>query len=100
MRKLYWVLCAIFLGASPPVIGAEEVPIEDVRLLRVEGAAAGVRRSAERLEEISKKISNSNSLNSLPAVTTELSDLHRMVISARLAVHLATEELQRDQRSK
>jgi hypothetical protein len=65
----------------------------DVRLLRVEGAAVGVRRSAERLAEISKKISDNGNLSNLTALRTELTDLRRMVISARMAVTVAIEEM-------
>jgi hypothetical protein len=64
-----------------------------VRLLRVEGASVGVRRSAERLAEISKKISDNGRLSNLTALRTELIDLRRMVISARMAVTVATEEM-------
>jgi len=100
MRRLSWAFCAALIVASNPAIGTDTVPLVEVRLLRVEGAAAGVRRSAERLEEITKKISNTNALSNLPAVKTEMTDLHRMVVSARLAVTVAIQELQTPQSPK
>jgi len=76
-------------AAAPPDKSAEWA----VRMLRVEGAAAGVRRSAEKVEISAKIISNSGYLNSLPQIHTELRDLDRMVASARLAVDVAKEEV-------
>ena len=76
------------------------MPVVEVRLLRVEGAAVGVRRSAERLAEISRKISDNGRLSNLTALRTELIDLNRMVISARMAVSVATNEMNSAQPSK
>jgi len=72
------------MRTSPPL---------EVRLLRVEGAASGVRKSAERLSETAKKVSNSSSLSNLTLVKTELTDLHRMVVSARMAVDVAMADM-------
>ena len=94
MRQAQWVLCAAMLGLSSPVQSSEDARPYEVRLLRVEGAAAGVRRSAERLAEISEKINNSRRLKDLPAMHTELSDLHRMVVGARMAVDVAIQEME------
>ena len=94
MRQARWVLCATLIGLSPPVSSGGESGPFGVRLLRVEGAGAGVRRSAERVAEISTKISNSKRLYGLPALHTELNDLHRMVVSARMAVDMAIQDME------
>ena len=94
MRHAQWGICAILLGISLPVHSDENAKPFEVRLLRVEGAAAGVRRSAERLAEISKEVSNSGKLENLPAIHTEISDLHRMVVSARMAVDIAIQDME------
>ena len=93
MRHAQWGLCAVLLGISLPVYSDENAKPYEVRLLRVEGAAAGVRRSAERLAEISKEVS-SGKLENLPAIHTELTDLHRMVVSARMAVDIAIQDME------
>ncbi len=94
MRRARWGLCAILLGISLPGHSNENNPQFAVRLLRVEGAAAGVRRSAERLAEISKEVSDSGKLENLPALHTELTDMHRMVVSARMAVDIAIQDME------
>ena len=76
-------------SASPPEKSAEWA----VRMLRIEGAAADVRRAAEKIEISAKKVSNLGSLESLPQIHTELRDLGRMVASARLAVDVTKEEM-------
>jgi hypothetical protein len=93
MPRFVWVCCAAMLWSSTQIFAGQTVPVMDVRLLRVEGAAVGVRRSAERLSEISKKISDNGYLSNLTALKTELTDLRRMVISARMAVTVAIEEM-------
>jgi hypothetical protein len=93
MPRFVWVCCAAMLWISTRISAGQTVPVMDVRLLRVEGAAVGVRRSAERLAEISKKISDNGNLSNLTALRTELTDLRRMVISARMAVTVAIEEM-------
>jgi len=100
MPHFIWVSCATMLWASTLAYAKQNVSTVEVRLLRVEGAAVGVRRSAERLAEISGKISNNKRLSNLTALKTELTDLHRMVISARMAVTLATQELNSAQPSE
>ena len=94
MRQARCVLCAILMCLSLPVHSDGNTSQFEVRLLRAEGAAAGVRRSAERLADISKKISNSGRLENLPALHTELTDLHRMVVSARMAVDIAIQDME------
>jgi len=92
MRHL--VLALIVLGIPQAAATTpEKSSAWAVRMLRIEGAAAGVRRAAEKVEISSKKISNSGYLNSLPQIHTELRDLARMVASARLAVDVAKEEV-------
>ena len=93
MHHVPWALCATLLLASN-VLQAEPPSSQfEVRLLRVEGAASGVRRSAERLSELSIKISNSGNLSNITQLHNELSELHRMVIGARMATDLAINEM-------
>ena len=84
----------IALGISSASVHASENSVWNVRTLRVEGAGAGVRRSAERIQETAKNISDSGVLHGLAPLRSQLDDLHRLVISARLSVDVATEELQ------
>ena len=84
----------VALGISSASVHASEISIWNVRTLRVEGAAAGVRRSAERIQETAKNISDYGDLHGLAPLRSQLDDLHRLVISARLSVRVATEELQ------
>jgi len=63
-----------------------------VRMLRIEGAAADVRRAAEKIEISAKNVSDLGYLNNFPQIHTELRELARMVASARLAVDVAKEE--------
>ena len=72
---------------------AEENSIWTVRTLRVEGAATGIRRSAESVQETATKISNANTLHELAPLQSQLDELHRLVISARLSIEVAKEEL-------
>ena len=94
MRQARWVLCATLLSLSKPVNSSGEPNPLAVRLLRVEGAAAGVRRSAERVADLSKKISESRRLENLPSLHTELADLHRMVVGSRMAVDMAIKDME------
>ena len=93
MLRSRWVLCATLLGFSTPANSEPETPNFNVRLLRVEGAASGVRKSAEKLSDIAKKISDSGRLSNLPKIDNELSDLHRMVIGARMATTVAVQQM-------
>ena len=94
MRQARLMLCATLMCISLPANSEGSKTSFEVRLLRVEGAAAGVRRSAERLSEISEKINNSGRLENLPALHTELTDLHRMVVGARMAVNVAIKDME------
>ena len=93
MLRAKWAVCATLLGFSAPANSVPETPNFNVRLLRVEGAASGVRKSAEKLYEIAKNISVSKRLSNLPKIDNELSDLHRMVIGARMATDIAIQEM-------
>jgi hypothetical protein len=72
---------------------AEENSIWTVRTLRIEGAAAGIRRSAESIQETATKISNTNTLQGLAPLQSQLDELHRLVVSSRLSIEVAKEEL-------
>ena len=100
MRQARLALCAALICFSLPANSDGSPTSFEVRLLRVEGAAAGVRKSAERLSEIAEKISNSNRLENLPALHTELTDLHRMVVSTRMAVDIAIQDMSNHNRTK
>ena len=92
MLRIFWG--ALWLGI--PAASAEpsqDVSDWDVRMMRVQGAAAGVRRAAEDVEVSAKKISDSGYLNNLTALKSQLNDLNRMVTSARLAVDVAEESV-------
>ena len=93
MLRSRWVLCATLLGFSAPASSEPESPNFNVRLLRVEGAASGVRKSAERLSDIAKNINTSGILSNIPKIDNELSDLRRMVIGARMATNIAIQEM-------
>lgn len=92
MRRIVLTLCAA-LGFATPAHAEPEVPAASVRMLRVEGAAVDVRRAAEDVEETLKIIHNSGSLNRFTALKTRLDALHRMTVSARMAVDVAVEEM-------
>ncbi len=94
MLQRNWALCAFLLCFSAPANSTRTSPPLEVRLLRVEGAASGVRKSAERLSEIAEKINSSGNLSDLTKVHTELVDLHRMLIGVRMAVDLTISDMQ------
>ena len=93
MHRSAWALCASLLFASTSIQADAPPSSLEVRLLRVEGAAAGVRRSAERLSDIAKKISDSKFLSDLPQLHNELVELRRMVIGSRMACEIAIKEM-------
>ncbi len=64
-----------------------------VRLSRVEGAAEDVRRAAESIEETATLISNSKELRDLPRLQNELDTLNLLMISARMAIDVAADDL-------
>ena len=90
------MLCATF--ALLTLVGSDWASADDpasewiVRMRRIEGAAVDVRRAAEDLQETAKKISDSGRLGNIPALHTQLEDLDRWVISARMAVDVAKQE--------
>ena len=93
MHHSRWVLCATLFLVSNALQAEPSSSRLEVRLLRVEGAAVGVRRSAERLAEIAEKISNSKNLSNITQLHHERTELHRMVISARMAMEMALQEM-------
>jgi hypothetical protein len=92
MRRIVLTLCAA-LGLATPTNAGPDVPAASVRVLRVEGAAVDVRRAAEDVEETLKTIHNSGGLNRFTTLKTRLDALHRMTVSARMAVDVAVEEM-------
>jgi len=93
MRHFLWFICTI--GAPVPALAQEnlEVDIWSVRMSRVEGAAEDVRRAAEDLEGTALLISNSGTLSSFVQLQNQMETLNRLVISARMAIDVAAEEL-------
>ena len=93
MHPKTWLFCAAV--ALAPAASANETQSgeRNVRMLRIEGAAVSVRRASEDVEETAKLISNSNTLGHLPRLKSQLNELHRLVVSARMAVDVAHEEL-------
>jgi hypothetical protein len=95
LRGVIWLSMACMghsaLAESPPVVSTWEI-----RMRRVEGAAADIRRAAEDVEETLKLISDSNSLSKLSTLKTQLQRLEVLVTSGRLAVAVANEESQRN----
>jgi hypothetical protein len=83
-----FVLLLPSASASPPDNSVDWA----VRMMRIEGAAADVRRAAENIEVSAKKISNNGYLSSFTQLETELEQLNRMVISARLALDVAKQD--------
>jgi len=92
MRQPLLPLCAAIVLATP-AHAESEVSSAAVRLLRVEGAAVDVRRAAEDVEETFKIIHNSGSLSRLSTLKTRLEALHRMTVSARMALDVAVDEM-------
>jgi len=93
MRLKTWLVCAALSLAPTASANETQSGERDVRMLRVEGAAVSVRRAAEEVEETAKLISNSNALGHLPRLKYQLDEVHRLVVSARMAVAVAHEEL-------
>jgi hypothetical protein len=92
MHRSGWLICAT-LAAVSSAKAEGTASKAAVRMSRVEGAAVDVRRTAESVEETAKLISNSKHLSNIPRLRTQLDELNRAVISARMAVDLAREEL-------
>ena len=92
MRRIMLTLCAT-VGLATPSRAGDNGPAAAVRMLRVEGAAVDVRRAAEDVEETLKIIHKSNSLNRFTTLKTRLDALHRMTVSARMAVDVAVDEM-------
>jgi hypothetical protein len=82
------------LVCTPESALASENSIWIVRTLRIEGAAVGVRRSAESAQNIAINISNTKTLKDLAPLQSQLDELHRLVVSARLSIEVAKEELE------
>ena len=93
MHHSQWALCATLFLVSSSLQAEPSSSRLEVRLLRVEGAAVGVRRSAERLAEVAEKISKSKNLSNITQLHHERMELHRMVISARMATEMALREM-------
>ena len=92
MRHCAWAIAAL-VGFQSTATATPNVDTADLRMLRIEGAAVDVRRAAEDVEETARNISNSKYLNGFTTLTTQLDTLNRMVISARMAVNLAHDEV-------
>jgi hypothetical protein len=90
-RATLWLLFGLLGTASAETPLVQPSPW-DIRMRRVEGAAAGVRRAAEDVGSTSKTISNSSNLADLALLKTQLIELNRLVVSARLAVVVSGEE--------
>lgn len=93
MHHFLWFICTI--GAPVDALAQEniEVGIWSVRMSRVEGAAEDARRAAEDLEETAFLISNSGRLSNFVQIQSQMDILNRLVISARMAVDVAAEDL-------
>jgi hypothetical protein len=61
------------------------VSVWEMRVLRMEGAAVGVRRSAESVEVLAQQIADSGRIQRLSELKAKVESLHRKVVSARLA---------------
>ena len=83
-----FVLLLPSASASPPDNSVDWA----VRMMRIEGAAADVRRAAENIEVSAKNISNKGYLYNFTQLETELEQLNRLVISARLALDVAKQD--------
>ena len=96
MHHVRWAFYATLLCAPHSLQAEADTSTLEVRLLRVEGAASGVRRSAERLSDIAKSISDSKRLSDLTQLNNELSELRIMVVGARMATDVAIKEMKGD----
>ena len=94
MRQFFLVVICLILPQAP-ANSADDRTDWAVRMMRVDGAAVGVRRAAEKVEETAKKISSSGNLHRLGRLKMELEELDRMVMSTRLAVNVAAEKIDR-----
>ena len=73
------------------------VALKDSTILTARCALAeAVRRSAERLSDIAKSISDSKRLSDLTQLNNELSELRIMVVGARMATDVAIKEMKGD----
>ena len=93
MRHFLWMVCTIGLPMSAHAEDKTEIGTWAVRLSRVEGAAEDVRRAAESVEETALLISNSGELRDLVRFQNQLDALNRLVISARMAIDVAADDL-------
>jgi hypothetical protein len=93
MRHFLWVICTIGTPTLAQAQDNQEIGAWAVRISRVEGAAEDVRRAAEDLEETSFSISTSGNLRDLVQFENQLDTLNRLVISARMAIDVAAEDL-------
>jgi len=93
MRNFLWAVCAVVLPLSAQAQDSPEIGAWAVRLSRVEGAAEDVLRAAESVEETAFLISNSGELRDLVRFKNQLDTLNRLVISARMAIDVAADDL-------
>ena len=75
----------------PPSVAEDDV--WQVRVLRMEGAAAGVRRSAEAVGDLGIEIADSGRIQRLSELKAKVEILHRKVVSAQLAAEVLHENL-------
>jgi len=71
--------------------GLAEQDIWQVRVLRMEGAAVGVRRSAEAVGDVAVNIAESGRIQRLSDLKSKVEQLRRNVVSARLAAEVLHE---------
>ena len=88
MKILLLLLFSFGIGSA---FAAEAEDLWAVRVLRMEGAAVGVRRSAEDVATLATQIAASGRVQRLAELRSKMALLRRKVASARLAAEVLHE---------
>lgn len=89
--KLKILLLLGFSFGIGPAFSADAEDLWPVRVLRMEGAAVGVRRSAEDVATLATQIAESGRVQRLAELRSKMALLRRKVASARLAAEVLHE---------
>ncbi len=88
MKILLLLLVSFGVGSAVSAEAEDQWPI---RVLRMEGAAVGVRRSAEDVATLATQIATSGRVQRLAELRSKMALLRRKVASARLAAEVLHE---------
>ena len=85
------LLLLVFCFGISSALSADAEDLWPVRVLRMEGAAVGVRRSAEDVATLATQIAISGRIQRLAELRSKIALLRRKVASARLAAEVLHE---------